>query len=341
MLRDKILRLRSEKKITQQELADAIGVSRQTVKRWETGESDPSASVILPLCQYFGISPNDLLEGEITDEGKVKENMAVIQRTERQKKTWEVSKFIGYLILILITLFFARNWYIVTHLESYKWDSIIDPSMIEVKTVGSLLILLIYHFVMLKLDGKSLKKGESEFASPFVPSQMETEQLKKTRKARWIRNLSVYGAMAIALVALILWGEYEYYLPTEFEWQHNSVDLPVVLIMGLFVVFVYYFALDFYFNYRTWANRKDLQENNLILCERWKSGEAWGFAKKTGACLMVILLATLFDNSRNRFLFHSNWYHSYHEIYCIVAAALLVAFVVMIILLDRKLNRQK
>ena len=48
-------------KMTQEFVADALGVSRQAVSKWENGTVDPSTSNLLALAKLYGISAEDLL----------------------------------------------------------------------------------------------------------------------------------------------------------------------------------------------------------------------------------------------------------------------------------------
>ena len=59
---EKIVVLRKIKKITQDELACAVGVSRQAVYKWECGQSYPEVSKLLEIKFLFGISIDDLLD---------------------------------------------------------------------------------------------------------------------------------------------------------------------------------------------------------------------------------------------------------------------------------------
>lgn len=52
---------RSSCKMTQEFVAEAIGVSRQAVSKWESGSSDPSTSNLIALAKLYGISAEDLL----------------------------------------------------------------------------------------------------------------------------------------------------------------------------------------------------------------------------------------------------------------------------------------
>ena len=53
--------LRREAGLTQRELAEALGVSRQAVSKWETGTADPSTSNLLALAKLFGVPAEELL----------------------------------------------------------------------------------------------------------------------------------------------------------------------------------------------------------------------------------------------------------------------------------------
>ena len=52
---------RTRCKMTQEFVAEALGVSRQAVSKWESGASDPSTSNLLALAKLFGVSAEELL----------------------------------------------------------------------------------------------------------------------------------------------------------------------------------------------------------------------------------------------------------------------------------------
>lgn len=59
--REKLLKLRKERGLSQEELASQISVSRQAVSRWEMGRSMPDVENLLQLCRAFGVRADDLL----------------------------------------------------------------------------------------------------------------------------------------------------------------------------------------------------------------------------------------------------------------------------------------
>ena len=62
-LGEKIKSLRKQKNISQEVLAQVLGVTFQAVSKWETGAAEPSTSNLLALAQLYGIDPGDLLRG--------------------------------------------------------------------------------------------------------------------------------------------------------------------------------------------------------------------------------------------------------------------------------------
>lgn len=49
-------------KMTQEFVAERLGVSRQAVSKWERGDSDPSTSNLCALAKLYGVSPEELLK---------------------------------------------------------------------------------------------------------------------------------------------------------------------------------------------------------------------------------------------------------------------------------------
>ena len=66
---EKIARLRSEAEISQEALAERLGVSRQSVYKWEKGESYPEAMTLLALRDLFGVSVDALLDPVLSLDG--------------------------------------------------------------------------------------------------------------------------------------------------------------------------------------------------------------------------------------------------------------------------------
>ncbi|MBR5264964.1 MAG: helix-turn-helix domain-containing protein [Clostridia bacterium] len=60
-----VKRLRTERNLTQEQLAEALGVSAQAVSKWETSETYPDGSLLVPLAQRLGVSLDELFENRL------------------------------------------------------------------------------------------------------------------------------------------------------------------------------------------------------------------------------------------------------------------------------------
>ena len=72
---ERLLRLRKERNLSQEDLANVLDVSRQTISKWETDQSTPDFDKIVPLCEYFGITSDELLTGNSNMKEAKKQNV--------------------------------------------------------------------------------------------------------------------------------------------------------------------------------------------------------------------------------------------------------------------------
>ncbi|MBR2925608.1 MAG: helix-turn-helix transcriptional regulator [Clostridia bacterium] len=64
LLGEKIARARNAKKLTQEQLACRLNISRQTVSHWENDDSQPNVEMLLKLMQVLELEAGDLLKVE-------------------------------------------------------------------------------------------------------------------------------------------------------------------------------------------------------------------------------------------------------------------------------------
>ena len=69
-LHDKIYEFRKKEGLSQEALAEKLGVSRQSVSKWETGEATPEVSKLLAISKLFGVTTDYLLDDEAEEENK-------------------------------------------------------------------------------------------------------------------------------------------------------------------------------------------------------------------------------------------------------------------------------
>lgn len=74
---EKLRELRQAKGISQATLAQEIYISRSAVAKWENGLGLPSEESLAQLCEYFGVSPEELLPDQATAETLVEKNRTI------------------------------------------------------------------------------------------------------------------------------------------------------------------------------------------------------------------------------------------------------------------------
>lgn len=74
ILAEKILELRKQNGWSQEELAEKLDVSRQSVSKWEGAQAVPDLDKVLQMGNLFGVSTDYLLKDEMEDDGKREDN---------------------------------------------------------------------------------------------------------------------------------------------------------------------------------------------------------------------------------------------------------------------------
>ena len=98
---------RKEKSLTQQELADVLGISNKTISKWECGNGLPEVSLMMPLCEALGISVNELLSGEElhnTYAEKAEENFIELIKEKEKTKLSNQKLILWQTISVFLTI---------------------------------------------------------------------------------------------------------------------------------------------------------------------------------------------------------------------------------------------
>lgn len=100
---------RKEKKLTQMQLAEILGITDRAVSKWENGKSLPDSSIMLDLCKELEITVNDLLSGEVVtmtkyDETVEKNLIDAIKAKEKADKNLLRMEVLIIILSIIIIL---------------------------------------------------------------------------------------------------------------------------------------------------------------------------------------------------------------------------------------------
>lgn len=94
-------RLRNEKRLTQEQLAEKFNTSRRTVSRWETGYNLPDLDVLIEMSEFYGVELNEIIKGERKNEqmdSKEKETTLAVADYNIEKNMKNAKVAIGFFI---------------------------------------------------------------------------------------------------------------------------------------------------------------------------------------------------------------------------------------------------
>lgn len=98
MVGERLRRIRKERKIGQRELAEAIGVTKATVSRYEVERGEPNDEIKVKIAKYFGVSLDYLLG--IVDEPiqyQSTDRLPLVSESKRLEEKNLLEEFIDYL----------------------------------------------------------------------------------------------------------------------------------------------------------------------------------------------------------------------------------------------------
>jgi len=117
MLKENLKTIRKSKGLTQEELAVRLNVVRQTISKWEKGQSVPDADILIQIADIFEISVSELLGIELENEkelseialqlSRINEQLAVMNR--RARRIWHSAAAVFSVIIIVFISIFVYN----------------------------------------------------------------------------------------------------------------------------------------------------------------------------------------------------------------------------------------
>ena len=100
-LAEKILKLRTARGLSQGDLAEALEVSRQSVSKWETGQSVPDLDKIIKLADLFGVTTDYLLrEAEVPPQ--VEPQIVYVERTREEEPPKLKERGAGFIVFMVL-----------------------------------------------------------------------------------------------------------------------------------------------------------------------------------------------------------------------------------------------
>ncbi len=101
--------LRKDAGMTQQEVADRLGVSNKTISKWESGGGFPDIAILPALAELYGVTADDILAGE-TVRGTTGGHQVEQYLARRGELRWRIGYAVAALCLLAGVLFVAVLW---------------------------------------------------------------------------------------------------------------------------------------------------------------------------------------------------------------------------------------
>lgn len=146
-----IAECRKKQKLTQEQLAEKLGITYKAVSKWECGKSLPDASLMMDLCSILEINVNDLLSGEKVSRelyiDKADENL--VKLSKEKESSNKASRYTYSITLSLLVIWNILNIFTIKDAN----EAINRPEFIIMDT-ATLIWFTVYTYFL----GKKRKK---------------------------------------------------------------------------------------------------------------------------------------------------------------------------------------
>ena len=284
-LAEKVMLLRKQRGWSQEELAEHLGISRQSISKWESGISIPDIDRIIKMSDLFGVSTDYLLKEQIEfeenkREDQTNENIKISKAIEVSDE--EVNDFINLTkkasirIAAVISLFILSPIIFVFLLGISEYgNSNITENMASGIGATFLLILVAIGVSILIINGMKLSKYrylEKEMISLSYGVKEGVKERKET-----FEN-SYHISIAVGVVPLLLSGAFG---------ASEMIQLYCVILLLVFVAVAVYLFVRY--GIMTSCYEKLLQEGNYTIENKTTAKNFLIFQGRIGVSLQLFI----------------------------------------------------
>lgn len=159
-LPERLMKLRKAAGLSQEEVADKLELTRQTVSKWETGQSSPDLDKVLPLCELYNITPDELLhEGGSEEADELKAQKDAARAEELLEKSVAKKKLIG--ILSGVMLYIIAITFIMVSIAALGFNPVLAAGIFLILFALATL-MIIYSSVMYRKKRNKKQKLTKE-----------------------------------------------------------------------------------------------------------------------------------------------------------------------------------
>ena len=265
---ENLYNLRKKEKMTQEELAEKMEVSRQSVSKWENGEAYPEMNRIFELCKIFHCNINELINDNIADFNSLDEEikMSVVKFNKvKQKRLKIASKTIAVCskvlqiitmvisIAIFVTMFFApsiinsveinNDGIIIANknLQDLNIDEPTAKTIIEVFNTHSKTTIIIYTEIIIACLIVSILL--ISFAMKYVSELFKS--INEGDTPFTLENLKYIKKIAILFISYLVFPDIS---GTIFQWItkiNMNIDYEIAKVFYILIILCIYYVFDY------------------------------------------------------------------------------------------------
>ena len=191
-----IAEMRKEQNLTQQDLAEKLGISNKTISKWECGNGMPDYAVMESLCEILKINVNELLSGERLPSQeyskKAEENMISLIQEHSENSKRDMREWLKFMIGIVVLAFFV--W-----LTIIMWGG--APAVQYFIDGPSILYVLIMTVIVLIISGnwKDFRK-----AFPLAMKKIASTEIRQVKKSLLAVKTAMVTINAVGVMAFVI-----------------------------------------------------------------------------------------------------------------------------------------
>lgn len=241
ILADKIIRQRKKNGWTQEELAELMGVSRQSVSKWESAQSIPDINKVIRLSELFGVSTDYLFKDEIEEAEFVDTEETTLRRLTLaeahdflhiKEKTAKIIAFATVLCILS-----PATLMILASLQD-RYPSQVSQSMVGVIGLPVMILLVTFAVALFIYSGSKTDPyhflDEELFETEYGVMGMVKER-QKAYHGQYTRNNIIATSLCILGVLPLLISAFS---DNELYLMFGVVSLLVIISIGVFLFIV-------------------------------------------------------------------------------------------------------
>lgn len=143
---EKLITLRKSKELTQEQLAEQLNVSRQSISKWENGQVIPDIEKIIELSRVFDVTTDYLLKSSEIDDLSIKTDMLehqqrqILAREQKRTKLFKNCMYSIVVYLIFLAVSFVEHYFFFI----FEWEIWGKPVVLAEFLIATAIVIIIW-----------------------------------------------------------------------------------------------------------------------------------------------------------------------------------------------------